>query len=154
MLTGRKDEKDLTPPRREMAETGEDIDKFLEFVGMPWRPFRMLRHEPMPATDVYEKDGQLHIRAELPGMTEKDIQVTISGDVVTISGEKKEEREVKEDEYYRSERRYGRFVRKVTIPTGADFEHGTAQFRNGVLEIDIPIKPVEASKRIEVKPAA
>ncbi|HZP25688.1 MAG TPA: Hsp20/alpha crystallin family protein [Dehalococcoidia bacterium] len=145
----------LTEKRgRDLPQTGEDFERFWDFVGMPWRPFRMLRREPIPMTDVYEKDGQLHIRAELPGMTEKDIEITVSGDMLTISGEKKAEREVKEEDYYRTERRYGRFMRKVAIPGGADPAQATAQFRNGVLEVDIPMGTVEEKKRIEVKTAA
>jgi len=105
----------------------------------------------MPATDVFEKDGALHIRAELPGMTDKDVEIEITADAVTISGEKKEEHEVKEKDYYRSERTYGAFSRQVALPAGADIDQAKAQFKDGVLQIDVPLKVVEAKKKLEIK---
>jgi HSP20 family protein len=105
--------------------------------------------------DVFEKDGQLHVRAELPGMTDKDIQVEIAKDTITISGEKKEEHEVKQENYYKSERTYGSFRRQVELPAGADKEHVQAQFKDGVLKIDVPILEAKSeTKKIEVKPGS
>jgi HSP20 family protein len=105
--------------------------------------------------DVYERDGHLHIRAELPGISPKDIAVEITGDSVRISGEKKDEREVKKHNYYRAERSYGSFSRQVTLPAGADTDHTEAKFKDGVLEIDVPIDVTKTgTKKIEVKAGA
>jgi HSP20 family protein len=70
---------------------------------------------------------------------------------ITISGEKKEEHEVKEDNYYRSERSYGRFSRHIPLPERADVDKAEAKFKDGVLRIDMPIRPEEGRKKIEVK---
>jgi HSP20 family protein len=109
----------------------------------------------MPAMDVFEKDGHLHVRAELPGMSDKDVTVEITGDSVTISGEKKDESEVKEHNYYRSERSYGSFRRQVALPKGADTNRAEAKFKDGVLNIDVPIDSAKAgTKKIEIKTGA
>ncbi len=104
-----------------------------------------------PAVDVFEKDGQLHVRAELPGIEEKDVEIEVTREGLTISGEKKEEHEVKEDNYYRSERSYGRFTRHIPLPERADVDKAEAHFKKGVLEIDMPIRAEEGRKKIEVK---
>jgi HSP20 family protein len=106
----------------------------------------------MPALDVFEKDGKLQINAELPGMQEKDIEIEVTDDTLTISGEKRDEREVKEDNYYRSERSYGSFRRQVGLPAGADTDKVDATFKDGVLKIAIPVTATAPSaKKIEVK---
>jgi HSP20 family protein len=116
-----------------------------------WRPFQFFgQAKPLPAMDVFEKDGAFHVRAELPGMTDKEVEVTATADTLTITGEKKEEREVKEENYYRTERSYGKFSRQIALPAGADTGQATARFKDGVLEIDIPIKAVESGKKIEI----
>jgi HSP20 family protein len=106
----------------------------------------------MPALDVFEEDGKLHINAELPGMQEKDIEIEVTDGTLTISGEKRDEREIKEDNYYRSERSYGSFRRLVALPAGADTDEVDATFKDGVLKIVIPVTATAPSaKRIEVK---
>jgi HSP20 family protein len=91
-----------------------------------------------PSVDVKESDKDFIIRAELPGVEEKDIEVTLSGDTVTIKGEKKEEKEDKGKNYYYMERSYGSFNR--VIPLGAETDAGkaSASFKNGVLNITVP----------------
>jgi HSP20 family protein len=140
-----------------IVDLREEMDRLWDAVmSSPWRPFQSIgRRQLMPAMDVFEKDGHLHVRAELPGMSEKDITVEIAGDVITISGEKKDEREVKEDNYYRSERSYGSFRRQVALPAGADANKAEAKFKDGVLELDVPIDQAKSeTKKIEVKTGA
>jgi HSP20 family protein len=130
------------------------MDRFWEpFMTAPWRGFGALgRRRAMPALDVFEKDGKLHVEAELPGIEAKDVQIEISDDVLTISGEKKDEREVKEDNYVRSERSYGSFRRQVALPAGADTDNAEASFKDGVLRVAIPVKAAAAAKKtIQVK---
>jgi HSP20 family protein len=130
------------------------MDRLWEaLVTAPWRPFPSFRRtQTLPAMDVFEKEGQLHVRAELPGIDQKDVEVEISGDTLTISGEKKEQREVKEENYYRSERSYGKFSRQVALPAGADTTKAAARFKDGILEIDIPVKQAADKQKIQIQP--
>ncbi len=106
-----------------------------------------------PAVDFVEDDQAFRITVELPGLSEKDIDVTISGDMLTIKGEKREEKEEKAQNYYMSERRFGSFQRSLTLPDGIDRDKIEAKFQNGVLTLTLP-KTAEAmkqQKKIEVK---
>jgi HSP20 family protein len=106
-----------------------------------------------PAVDIAEKDQAFEITAELPGMQEKDIEVSVANGILRIKGEKKEEKEEKKKDYYLSERRYGAFERAFQVPDGVDVERITAAFRGGVLKLTLP-KTAEAQKKekkIEVK---
>lgn len=136
----------------------------------PWRPFRELedlerRFEDvfgrsylpsiwwrspeergwMPAIDVFEKGDKFVVKAELPGMKEEDIDVSVVGDTLTIKGEKKTETEVKEEDYYRCERSYGSFFRSIPLPSTVDADKIEANYEGGVLEVSLP-------KAAEVKP--
>lgn len=104
-----------------------------------------------PAIDVAESDTELSIRAELPGMEAKDLDVAISGNQLILSGEKKESTEHKEKDFYQSETRYGSFRRMVPLPESVDTEKVDAQFANGVLTLRLPKTTPAATKRIEVK---
>jgi HSP20 family protein len=116
--------------------------------------FRRLLEEPAwPAVDVFEREGALVVKADVPGMSAEDIEVTLTEDGISISGERSEEKEVKEKDYYRSERSYGRFVRQVALPAGVDRDKAEARFKDGVLEIVFPIRAEAQQKKIEVKPA-
>ena len=100
----------------------------------------------VPAVDILEKDGNLILRAELPGMTEKEIGLKLDGNVLTLSGERKLENEEKRDNYRRIERSYGSFSRSFTLPETVDREKVKAEYKNGVLTVTIPLKP-EAQPR-------
>lgn len=109
----------------------------------------------MPAVDVAEKDSAYEISAELPGMDEKDIEVKVSNGTLTIRGEKKEEKEEHDRDFYLSERRYGSFARSFEVPTGVDAGGIEARFAKGVLTVTLP-KSSEArqnEKKIQVKAA-
>jgi HSP20 family protein len=117
-------------------------------------PFRMEfdRDEWVPRIEVLQNNGQLMVRADLPGVTKDDVKVELTDDVLTISGERKEEKEEKREGYYRSERSYGSFYRQIPLPEGAKTEDAAATFRNGVLEITMPAPKVETSARkLEIK---
>jgi len=104
----------------------------------------------LPSVDVKESDKEFIIRAELPGVEEKDIDVTVTNDAVTIKGEKKEEKEDKGKNYYYMERSYGSFNR--VIPLSAEIETGKAEasFKNGVLNITVPKNAVAKAKGTKV----
>ncbi len=111
----------------------------------------------VPAVDVVDKQKEVLVRAELPGLDQKDIDVRLSDDLLTISGEKKDEHEEGEEDgsYYVSERRYGTFERTIRVPQGIDADKAEASFSKGVLTVTLP-KTREAqdrSKKIDVKVA-
>ena len=109
----------------------------------------------LPAVDVSENDKAFKITAELPGMSEKDIDVTVTGDLVVLKGEKRQEHEEKGKNRYLAERSYGSFQRSFYLPEGVARDKITAEFANGVLTVMLP-KTVEAQaqqKKIEVKAA-
>ncbi len=156
-----------TPTRTEMPDVWRsfrgEMDRMFDRFGFPsFR--RMFDVEPfwnyelslgvaVPAVDVTEDENAFKISAELPGMTEKDIDVTVSGDVLVLKGEKRQEREQKEKNRYVSERSYGAFQRSFAIPDGVDRDKIGAEFAKGVLTLTLP-KTAEAQKRqkkIEVK---
>ena len=111
---------------------------------------------PAPAVDISEDEAGYKLTAELPGMDEKEIEVVVSGDTLTVKGEKRSEKEQKDKNFYLSERSYGSFQRSFYVPEGVDRDKIAADFAKGVLTIAMPKSPkaVEQTKKIEVKPAA
>jgi HSP20 family protein len=96
--------------------------------------------------DATEDDKAYHVTAELPGMSEKDIEVTFADNTLTISGEKKDEKEVTEENYHRRERSFGSFRRSFALPAEVDEENINASFKDGVMTIDLP-KSQSAQKK-------
>lgn len=99
-----------------------------------------------PRIDVFEKNGNLVVKAEIPGVKKEDIQVTLEGNDLAIRGERKEESEVKEEDYYRCERSYGSFYRRLPLPFEARPGQINANFKDGVLEITIAKPATEQPK--------
>ena len=116
-----------------------------------------LRHEApdvaVPAIDVTENENAYQIAAELPGLTENDVEVVVADEILTIKGEKNEEKEQKDKNYYVAERRYGSFQRSFQLPSGVDADKITADFRNGVLTLILPKTPEaqKSEKKIAIK---
>ena len=127
----------------------KEMDRLFEdFFGRGLRsPFAFEPFAAYPEIDVVEDDKRIAITADVPGMSEKDIQIFLSGNTLTLKGEKKEEKEEKEENYIRMERRYGSFNRSVTLPEDILSEKAEADFKNGVLKIEIPKSEETASKR-------
>lgn len=98
-----------------------------------------------PAMDLVEKDAAYEISAELPGLDEKNIEIKLSNSTLTIRGEKTQEKEEREKEYYLSERRYGSFQRSFRLPDGVNADKISAKFAKGVLTVTLP-KSAEARK--------
>jgi HSP20 family protein len=109
-----------------------------------------------PVVDITESDTAYEMSAELPGMTEKEIDVELSGNMLTLKGEKQTAKEQKDKNMFLSERSYGTFQRSFAVPDGVDRDNVTANFANGVLTITMPktAKALELQKKIEVKAAA
>lgn len=110
-----------------------------------------------PRVDIIERDGQLVVHADLPGMREQDVHIHVENDVMTISGERRHEHEHKKGGVYRCERVYGSFQRNIALPEGVTADAIQASFENGVLEVTMPIpKPTQSRGRqipIRSKPA-
>jgi HSP20 family protein len=125
---------------------------------MEMTPFSQLTSESrglVPAVDVIDEEKAYRVTAELPGLSEKDIEVTKDGDLLTIKGQKKEEREEKEKGYFLSERHFGSFERSLRLPEGIDDAKIEAKFENGVLTVVLPKTPeaVSKPKKIAIKAA-
>lgn len=99
-----------------------------------------------PRVDVYDKDGSAVIQAELPGVKKDDIDIDVHGNVLTLKGQREDESEVNENDFYRKERFYGSFQRSFTLPESIDPESVDANFSDGVLKVVVP-KPKEAETR-------
>jgi HSP20 family protein len=104
----------------------------------------------MPAVDVFEKEDKFVVKAELPGIKEDDIDVSVIGDTLSIKGEKKTETEIKDEDYYRCERSYGSFYRSIPIPSNVDANKIEASFEDGILEVALPKSAKVKPKKIAV----
>ena len=100
-----------------------------------------------PQIETFEREGQLVIRADLPGLSKDDVNVELTDEAVTISGERHNENEEKREGYYRSERSYGSFYRQIPLPEGVNAEDAQATFRNGVLEVTMKAPQLQSQKR-------
>jgi HSP20 family protein len=103
-----------------------------------------------PAVDIYETDHDIIVKAELPEMKEKDIDIRLENDTLTLKGERKFEKETQEENYHRVERAYGAFSRSFTLPTSVDQDKISAEYKDGVLKITLPKKVETKSKQIKV----
>ena len=104
----------------------------------------------MPAVDILEKDGNLILRAELPGMSEKEIDLKLENNTLTLKGARRMENEDNKDSYHRIERSYGSFSRSFTLPESVDSDKIKAEYKNGVLTVTIPQKPEVKPREIPV----
>lgn len=126
---------------------------------LAWDPFRemspfAIEERPSvfsPAFDVKETKDAYLFKADLPGIQEKDLEVTMTGNRLNISGKREQEKEEKADRYYSYERSYGSFTRSFTLPEGADVDNLRAVLEQGVLSVTVPKKPEVQPKKIAVK---
>ena len=103
-----------------------------------------------PAVDLYEKDDHFVIKAELPGVSKKDIAIDLKDRVLTLSGQRSYDNEVKEENYYRRERSYGKFQRAFTLPADVDSDKITAEFNDGLLQIEVPKPEQQKPKKVTI----
>jgi HSP20 family protein len=108
----------------------------------------------IPAVDIYEDEKKVVLKLEVPGIEEKDLDVSVENSTLTVKGERKFEKEEKETNFHRIERRYGSFYRAFTLPTTVDSEGVTASYNAGVLKLELTKKPEAQPKQIKVKVAA
>jgi HSP20 family protein len=155
-----KESRSLAPWRSfgDLGRTEREMERMFEdFFGRrmsPLWPSRWLgagTQVSMPAVDVYQEQDDIVVKAELPGMDKDNIDVIVSDHLLTIKGEKKKEEEVKEENYYRSERSQGSFVRTVELPADVKSDQVKATFKNGLLEIHLPKTEDAKKKEIKIK---
>jgi HSP20 family protein len=111
-------------------------------------------HGWSPAVDMVDKKDEIVLRADLPGLDQKDVKVHVEGGVLTIRGTRQEEGETKDEDFYCCERWSGSFSRTMTLPPGIDPDKIKATFRNGVLEVHVPKSPKAMGRAIEIQSAA
>jgi HSP20 family protein len=104
----------------------------------------------VPAVDVYEDDKKVMLKLEVPGMEEKDLDVSVENHTLTVKGERKFEKEEKEENFHRIERRYGSFFRAFTLPNTVDTENVHASYNAGILKLELSKKPEAQPKQIKV----
>jgi HSP20 family protein len=147
-------------PFRSLQRFADEMDRMFDDVGFgrrwsslpAWRGTSSFAWAPQ--VDVFQKDNELTIRVDLPGLKKEDVSVDITDDAVTIQGDRRHETEEEREGYYRSERSYGSFYRVVPLPEGAITEQAKAKFRDGVLEITMPTPPTAKARRLEITEGA
>lgn len=163
MSNGREKQKGIRVQQRDpgrLLSWPEEIERFFDrpvqgFGLDPW--LRLWRYGPrfwrelLPDIDVFEREGKFVVRADLPGVQRDDIDVAIEGSTLVIRGQRKEEREVRDEDYYRSERAAGAFSRVIRLPEGTDNEHIEATYQDGVLEVMVPLAEAPKAKKVEIQ---
>lgn len=136
-------------PAREMMTLREAMDHLFDEAFT--RPFGLTTALQAPAVDLYQTDDEVVVRASLPGMKAEDVQISVTGDMLTLKGEFKEKEEKKEKAYHLHEQRYGAFERTLSLPTEVLADKAKADFEDGVLTITLPKAEEVKPKTITVK---
>jgi HSP20 family protein len=148
--------------RSRLALFDDFADELVRIWGQTWplmprparRPFTWMAEMPTkwaPRVDIFEQNGEIVVKAELAGVKKEDVKVSIQDDDLVIEGERREEQEVKEENYYRMERAYGSFYRRLPMPSGIAADQIKATFTEGVLEVRMP-KPAQAKAETQKIP--
>jgi len=139
--------------REEMNQLFEDFFSSSPMTMSPFSEETSLAGDFVPSMDIKESEREITVSAELPGMEAEDIDISITGNTLTITGEKKSEIEEKSERYYRSERSYGSFRRSIPLPDSVQEEKIEATYQQGVLKVSLPKEPgsEKGTKRIEIK---
>jgi HSP20 family protein len=138
-------------PFRDLVTLREKMNRLFEDT-LPYRgeEKELIAGSWTPAVDIYEKENALVLTTELPGLDEKDIEIKIEDNSLTLKGERKFEKETKEDDYHRLERSYGSFSRSFTLPRYIDEDKINAEYENGILKITMPKKAELKAKKVKV----
>ena len=139
-------------PMSEMVTLRDAMDRlFSEAFTRPWGLADGTRGSGMPAVDMYQTDDDVIIKAVVPGMKSEDVQISVTGDTLSIKGELKEENDSREKAYHIREQRWGSFERTITLPTLVKSDKAQAEFENGVLTITLPKAEDVKPKTITIK---
>jgi HSP20 family protein len=142
-------------PFSALQQMADEMDRMFEDLGVGRRWGKSLWRESgagawAPDVEVFQKNNELTIRADLPGLNKDEVSVDVTDDVVTIEGERKYEHEEEREGIYRNERSYGSFRRVIPLPQGAIADEAKAKFQDGVLEITMPAPPASKGRRLEI----
>ena len=140
-------------PARPMETIQREMNRLFDSFfgrGFDIEPFKSIQGWE-PAVDVTETDDAVVIKADLPGLEEKDIEVNLTGDMLTLKGEKRAEKEAKGENFYHVERTSGVFERSFRLPASVQQDKVSATFKNGVLTIDLPKAEESKSKSVRIK---
>jgi HSP20 family protein len=138
-------------PFRDLNVLQERMNRLFNDAGRGWKG-----DEPVatttwsPAVDIFETEGEIVVKAELPGVDRKDITLNLENNILTVRGERRFEKETKEENYHRIERAYGGFSRSFSIPATVDEEKIRADYKDGVLKIALPKKEQAKAKQIHI----
>ncbi len=135
-------------PFRELLDVRDDFDRIVE--GMFQPGLGIWEGSKVPAVDVYEDKDSVFVKAEIPGFKKEEVSLSISGDILTLTGKKAETKEEKKGNYYRKEIREGAFSRSVELPCAIDREKAKASYKDGILEISLPKSPEEKEKEVRI----
>jgi HSP20 family protein len=150
-------------PLRMLERFADEVDRVFDDFGFgrwrsrqPWRGFMSGEEMWTPDVEIFHRNTELVIRADLPGLTKDDVKVDVTESQVAIEGERHRQHEEEREGVYRSERSYGRFSRVISLPEGVIADQAKATFKDGVLEITMPAPPEQArrGRRLEISEAA
>ena len=147
-----------------MRRVAEDMDRMFESFGFGrsrfaprmWSDLPAQFAEPelavwAPEIEVFDREGEYVVRADLPGLKKEDVRVEVTDNALILEGERRKEHEERREGFYRSERRYGRFSRAVPLPEGVDTENVKAEFKDGVLEVRLPAPRRQQPQRRQIE---
>lgn len=137
-------------PFEELMSLREAMDRLFE-ESIVWPRSWLAPAAQTFAVDIYETKDDVVVKASLPGVKPEDVEVSVVGDTLTIKGEVKEEKDIKEENYIRKERRYGSFCRSFTLPVSVNADKATAEYENGVLTLTLPKAEEVKPKTIAIK---
>ena len=142
-------------PFRELEDVSDRLNRMFSRPALPRTNGKetMVVADWVPSVDVSETDGEYQIKAEIPDVKKEDVRVTLEDGVLTIQGERKQEKEEKGKKYHRVERSYGSFTRSFSLPTTVDATRIAATYKNGVLEITVPKAETAKSKKVDIQAA-
>ena len=137
-------------PLSELSTLHKEMDEFFKkvFGGVTLGHARIA---PYPAVECFLKEGNVVVKADLPGIDARDVEISVTGNMLTVKGERKTEKTTTEGEHFYSETSYGAFERTITLPDGAIADRARASFRNGVLELTMPVKAEALPRKITVE---
>ena len=140
-------------PANDLVSLRDAMDRLFEDSFVSPRNWPVWTTLTEPSLDVYQTENEVVVKAALPGIKPENVDITLTGDVLTISGETREENEQKDKNYLRRERRFGSFSRSISMPEGLQAEKADAKFENGILTLTLPKAENVKPKKIQVKAA-